>query len=154
MCSISPLLSNLCNVRQTSFLHILQGQGSISKCTLEMWTRPFVRGGEGFRRLYPDSRVPLSGRKHDHLIQELINTGQQVLSVLSLIRNVMKDLNRDGERQGIEVWKRPAEACSVSPGSELWCQIWGLMFGIKSEILHTQKKKNTAQYSGKPCKPS
>lgn len=67
-----------------------------------MWSGPFVRGGEGLRRLYPDSWVPFSWRKYNHLVQELINTGQQVLSVLSLIRNVMKDLNRDGKGQGIE----------------------------------------------------
>lgn len=65
--------------------------------------RPFVRGREGFRGLYPDGRVPLSRRKHNHLIQELVDAGQQILSVLGLIRNVMKDLNTDGEGRGIQV---------------------------------------------------
>lgn len=105
-----------------------------------MWSGPFVRGGEGLRRLYPDGRVPLSWRKYNHLVQELINTGQQVLSVLSLIRNVMKDLKRDGKGQGTEVWETPAKACSVSPGSELWCHVWGSML----EVLHS---KNIAKYS-------
>ncbi len=64
--------------------------------------RPFVRGGEGLWRLYPDGWVPLSRRKHDDLIQELIDTSQQVLSVLSLVRNVMEDLNTEGEGRGFE----------------------------------------------------
>lgn len=66
-------------------------------------TRPFVRWGEVLGRLYPDGRVPFSGRKHDHLIQELIDPGQQVLSVLGLVRNVMEDLDGDGQRRGIGV---------------------------------------------------
>lgn len=111
------------------------------------FNRPFVRGGEGFRRLYPDGRVPLSRRKHDHLIQELIDTGQQVLSVLGLIRNVMKDLNADGEGQGIQVWKRPVKACGVirqrTVISDLRMNKWG---SVRSYTHYDGK--NTAQYSG------
>lgn len=64
--------------------------------------RPFVRGGERFWRLYPDGWVPFSRRKHNHLVQELIDTSQQVLSVLGLIRNVMEDLDKDVEGRGIQ----------------------------------------------------
>lgn len=64
-------------------------------------TRPFVRWGEVLGRLYPDGRVPLSGRKHDHLVQELVDPGQQVLSVLGLVRNVVEDLDGDGQRRGV-----------------------------------------------------
>lgn len=53
---------------------------------------PFIRRREGFGGLDPDGWVPLSRRKHDHLIQELIDPGQQVLSVLRLVCDVMKNL--------------------------------------------------------------
>lgn len=66
-------------------------------------SRPFVRGGKRFGRLYPDGRVPLSRWEHDHLIQELVDTGQKVLPVLRLVGNVMEDLSKDRERQGSEV---------------------------------------------------
>lgn len=62
-----------------------------------MRVQPFVRGGESFRRLYSDGGVPLSWGKHYHLIEELVNTSQQVLSVLGFVSNVMEDLDRQGQ---------------------------------------------------------
>lgn len=66
---------------------------------------PFIRGREGFGRLYPDGWVPLSRWKNDHLVQELVDTGQQVLSVLRLVGNVMKNLHTDREGQRIGAGK-------------------------------------------------
>lgn len=93
------------DVKLTSWDFLDIQRRSSSECTLIFLhvSRPFVRGGEGFGRLYPDGGVPLSRRKHDHLVQELVDTGQQVLSVLGLIRNVMKDLNTEGKGRGIQV---------------------------------------------------
>lgn len=65
--------------------------------------RPFIGGGQRFWRFYPDGRVPLSRWEHDHLIQKLINTGQQVLSVLGLVCDVMKDLNTGREGGSVRV---------------------------------------------------
>lgn len=59
------------------------------------WFRPFVWWREVFGRFYPDGGVPFPRRKHYHLVQELVNPGQQVLSVLGFVRNVMKDLDRE-----------------------------------------------------------
>ena len=86
---------------------------------------PFVGGGEGLRGLYPDGGVPFSGRKHDHLVQELVDAGQQVLSVLGLVRDVVEDLSgqrgtrRSGARGGGgDLDKEPA----VPPGSKVSTQ--------------------------------
>lgn len=73
------------------------------RCVKLCFSLPFVRGGKRFGGLYPDGRVPFSRGEHDHLIQELVDTGQEVLPVLRLIGNVMEDLRRDRERQGSEV---------------------------------------------------
>ncbi len=53
---------------------------------------PFICRRDGFRRFDPDVRVPLSWRKHDDFIQELINTCQQVTAVFRFISYVMKHL--------------------------------------------------------------
>lgn len=57
--------------------------------------RPFVRWREVFGRFYPYGGVPFARRKHYHLVQELVNPGQQVLSVLGFVCNVVKDLDGD-----------------------------------------------------------
>lgn len=39
-----------------------------------------------------DAGVPLPWRQHGHLIQKLVDPGQEVVPVLGLVRHVMEDL--------------------------------------------------------------
>lgn len=54
--------------------------------------QPLVSRGHFFRGLDTYFGVPLSGRQHDHLIQELIYTCNQILSISSLVRHITKEL--------------------------------------------------------------
>ena len=62
---------------------------------------PFVLGGQRLGRLYPDVGVPLARRQDDDLIQELVNTGQQVLPVLCFVGDVMENLPTNKQNQAI-----------------------------------------------------
>lgn len=57
--------------------------------------------GHVFWRLYPDGGVPLPRWQHCHLVQELIDAGHQVVSVLGFIRHVMEHLGGGREGMGL-----------------------------------------------------
>lgn len=56
---------------------------------------PLVSRGQFFGGLDANFGVPLARRKHSHLIQELINACDQVLSVSGLIRHITEELEKE-----------------------------------------------------------
>lgn len=61
-------------------------------------TNKYLRG-QTFRRLYADSGVPLAGRQNRHVVEELLEAGDQVLAVARAIRDDVKDFVRHERRE-------------------------------------------------------
>ena len=65
--------------------------------------------GDALGRLYPDAWIPLTGRQHRHLVEELVYSSQQVAAVLGLVRDLVEHLQTPHKTSSTLVYMEMAE---------------------------------------------